>query len=58
MMRLLRREGRRLIVSGVDMVDGTPILDIKPYLSNVPGDISRGWMEHERGQVPFDPNRG
>ena len=26
------REGRVLIVSGADLMDGTPILDIKPYL--------------------------
>lgn len=25
-------EGPRLIVSGVDMMDGTPIIDIKPYI--------------------------
>ncbi|WP_297219661.1 tRNA (N6-threonylcarbamoyladenosine(37)-N6)-methyltransferase TrmO [uncultured Desulfovibrio sp.] len=28
---LLRREGRILHVGGVDMLDGTPLLDIKPY---------------------------
>ena len=44
-VRLLRREGTKLSVSGVDMLDGTPILDIKPYLSSVPPDeLRRGWM--------------
>ena len=44
-VRLLRREGRRLHVSGVDMLDGTPVLDIKPYLSSVPPeDLRRGWL--------------
>jgi tRNA-Thr(GGU) m(6)t(6)A37 methyltransferase TsaA len=48
-VRLLRREGRRLIVSGLDMLDGTPILDIKPYLSNVPADeLRRGWFDAAR----------
>lgn len=43
---LLGREGNRLAVRGVDMLDGTPILDIKPYLSNVPdGDLRRGWLD-------------
>jgi len=42
---LLRREGARLHVRGVDMLDGTPILDIKPYLSNVPQEqLRRGWL--------------
>jgi tRNA-Thr(GGU) m(6)t(6)A37 methyltransferase TsaA len=45
-VQLLRREGRNLHVRGVDMLDGTPILDIKPYLSNVPADqLRRGWLD-------------
>ena len=44
-VRLLRREGARLYVRGVDMLDGTPIVDIKPYLSSVPvEEIRRGWL--------------
>ncbi|HXW05140.1 MAG TPA: tRNA (N6-threonylcarbamoyladenosine(37)-N6)-methyltransferase TrmO [Vicinamibacterales bacterium] len=44
-VRLIRREGARLHVRGVDMLDGTPILDIKPYLSSVPdADLRRGWL--------------
>lgn len=31
---LLRREGNRLFVKGLDFFDGTPVLDIKPYGSN------------------------
>jgi len=30
-LKLLRRDGARLDVSGLDLVDGTPVLDIKPY---------------------------
>ena len=45
-VRLLRREGRVLHVRGVDMLDGSPILDIKPYLSSIPPEeIRRGWMD-------------
>jgi len=44
-VELLAREGSRLHVRGVDMLDGTPILDIKPYLSSVPAEaIRRGWL--------------
>ena len=44
-VELLRREGRRLHVRGVDMLDGTPILDIKPYLSSIPSEaLRRGWL--------------
>jgi tRNA-Thr(GGU) m(6)t(6)A37 methyltransferase TsaA len=44
-VQLLRRDGSRLRVRGVDMVDGTPVLDIKPYLSSVSErDLRRGWL--------------
>jgi tRNA (adenine37-N6)-methyltransferase len=44
-VELLRREGRELHVRGVDMLDGTTILDIKPYLSNIPEEkLRRGWL--------------
>jgi len=44
-VELLRREGSRLHVRGVDMLDDTPILDIKPYLSGVPQqELRRGWL--------------
>jgi tRNA-Thr(GGU) m(6)t(6)A37 methyltransferase TsaA len=44
-VELIRREGGRLHVRGVDMLDGTPILDIKPYLSAIPEEkLRRGWL--------------
>ncbi len=44
-VRLLGRDGPRLRVAGLDMLDGTPILDIKPYLSSIPADqLRRGWL--------------
>jgi tRNA-Thr(GGU) m(6)t(6)A37 methyltransferase TsaA len=45
-VELLGRDGPRLRVRGVDMLDGTPILDVKPYLSNVPAEkLRRGWLD-------------
>ncbi|MDH5676836.1 MAG: tRNA (N6-threonylcarbamoyladenosine(37)-N6)-methyltransferase TrmO [Myxococcales bacterium] len=48
---LERVEGRVLHVRGVDMIDGTPLLDIKPYVpySDVV-DANSGWLE-----APPDP---
>jgi len=44
-VELLGRDGSHLHVRGVDMLDGTPILDIKPYLSGVPQEkLKRGWL--------------
>jgi tRNA-Thr(GGU) m(6)t(6)A37 methyltransferase TsaA len=45
-VELLGRRGSSLLVRGVDMLDGTPILDIKPYLSNIPAEkLRRGWLD-------------
>ena len=44
-VRLLKHDGRFLTVSGVDMLDGTPLLDIKPYVPRfdaIPS-ASEGW---------------
>ncbi len=51
-VELLRRDGTMLHVRGVDMLDGTPILDIKPYLSNVPPEtLRRGWLAEAEAQA-------
>ncbi|GMU67312.1 MAG: tRNA (N6-threonylcarbamoyladenosine(37)-N6)-methyltransferase TrmO [Acidobacteriota bacterium] len=45
-VELIGRDGVSLSVRGVDMLDGTPVLDLKPYLSSVtPEDLRRGWLE-------------
>ena len=46
MVELLRREGPVLHLRGIDMLDGTPVLDIKPYMSSIPMEkLRRGWLE-------------
>ncbi len=46
-VRLLRRKGRILSISEIDMLDDTPLLDIKPYVPrfDVRLDARSGWME-------------
>lgn len=55
-VKLEKREGRILHVSGVDMLDGTPLLDIKPYVSpfDAPPDARLGWLASKREQM-LDP---
>ncbi|MDC2867022.1 tRNA (N6-threonylcarbamoyladenosine(37)-N6)-methyltransferase TrmO [Bacillus sp. BP-3] len=31
-VKVVRREGKRLVVQGLDAIDGTPILDVKPVM--------------------------
>ena len=56
LVRLLKRDGCRLSVHGVDMLDGTPVLDIKPYLSSVaPEDLRRGWLDEVEARARNRP---
>jgi tRNA (adenine37-N6)-methyltransferase len=51
-VELLGRTGNRLHVRGLDMLAGTPILDIKPYLSGIPEDkLRRGWLEQAEARA-------
>lgn len=46
-VRLLERRGNVLAVAGVDMLDGTPLLDIKPYVplfDRERGSVRYGWL--------------
>jgi tRNA-Thr(GGU) m(6)t(6)A37 methyltransferase TsaA len=44
-VQLLQRNGNLLEVEGVDMFDGTPLLDIKPYVPDfdIRTDVRTGW---------------
>ncbi|HYL14469.1 MAG TPA: tRNA (N6-threonylcarbamoyladenosine(37)-N6)-methyltransferase TrmO [Terriglobales bacterium] len=54
-VELLRRDGVLLYVRGVDMLDQTPILDIKPYLSSIPpGLLRRGWLAEAEARTGKD----
>lgn len=49
-VELLRVEGPTLHVRGVDILDGTPLLDIKPYVPDFdePTEFRLGWLEEAR----------
>jgi tRNA-Thr(GGU) m(6)t(6)A37 methyltransferase TsaA len=47
-VRLLHREDNKLMIKGVDVLDGTPLIDIKPYIPDFDlreGDPS-GWYDN------------
>jgi len=49
-VKLIRRDGNNLIVEGVDMLDETPLLDIKPYIpkfDSIPF-ASEGWTANKQ----------
>ncbi len=48
-VKLLKREGNILTVEGLDAIEGTPVLDIKPYIPGVDsaeGAIAPPWMPY------------
>ena len=49
-VRLLRQEGNILFVKGIDVLDGTPLLDIKPYVPDFDAakKVRIGWLEGKR----------
>jgi len=46
-VRLLSRHGNNLSVEGVDVLDNTPLLDIKPYIPDfdMRTDVRIGWYK-------------
>lgn len=46
--RLVRRSGAILTVQGIDAIEGTPVIDIKPYIPDIDAkpDASDGWLSH------------
>ena len=52
-VRLNTIEGGTLDVENVDMLDGTPLLDIKPYVPafDAPANVRVGWLKDARKRI-------
>jgi len=53
-VELVKVERNIVIIKGVDIVDGTPLLDIKPYIENfdkIEGEVKSGWMKSSLDEV-------
>jgi len=52
-VKLDRIEGRSLHLANLDILDGTPVLEIKPYVPEFdqPTDVRIGWLETARGRI-------
>jgi tRNA-Thr(GGU) m(6)t(6)A37 methyltransferase TsaA len=53
LVELVRVEENLLIVQGIDVLDQTPLLDIKPYVPEFEGtdEIRIGWLAQARGKI-------
>lgn len=50
----LSKDKRKLVVGGADLLDGTPILDVKPYtpaFESIPDATVPDWVGVEKGEV-------
>ena len=56
-VRLERVEGLNLYIRDTDMLDGTPVLDIKPYIAYTDAhpDAGTGWLQEASQAQPADP---
>jgi formylmethanofuran dehydrogenase subunit E len=47
-VELIEKKGSQLKVKGLDALEGTPLLDIKPYLSPIDSKtkVRMGWVEN------------
>ncbi len=53
-VELISVEGNIVTIKGVDILNGTPLLDIKPYIENfdkVEGKVKSGWMTSSKDEV-------
>lgn len=52
-VELVGVEGCRVTIRNIDILDGTPLLDIKPYIKAFDGveECRSGWMEAARAEV-------
>jgi tRNA (Thr-GGU) A37 N-methylase len=53
LVQLERIEGNRLFIAALDILDQTPLLDIKPYIPEFEPkqNVRIGWVAQARGQV-------
>ncbi|MDY6917860.1 MAG: tRNA (N6-threonylcarbamoyladenosine(37)-N6)-methyltransferase TrmO [Chloroflexota bacterium] len=59
-VRLHGIDGNILEVGEVDIIDGTPLLDIKPYMPDfdVRHDAAKGWYEHADMRSEYEQGKG
>jgi tRNA-Thr(GGU) m(6)t(6)A37 methyltransferase TsaA len=58
-VELLGVDGNTLAIRGVDLLECTPVLDIKPYVGEFDdrGQVREGWLEHVRRQTDVADDR-
>ncbi|RLB65133.1 MAG: tRNA (N6-threonylcarbamoyladenosine(37)-N6)-methyltransferase TrmO [Deltaproteobacteria bacterium] len=52
-VKLKSVEGNKVVVKGIDILDGTPLLDIKPYIEQFDGvkESASGWLQASNEEI-------
>ncbi len=58
-VKLERIDGLSLYVADIDMLDGTPVLDIKPYVAytDAIAATENGWLDESRAPIRYQPSK-
>jgi len=58
-LELVEIDGNTLTVRGIDFIEGTPVLDIKPYVGEFDdrAGVRTGWLERARGRTDVADDR-
>jgi len=58
-VELVEIDGSTLTVRGLDLLEGTPVLDIKPYVGEFDdrASVRTGWLENARGRTDVADDR-
>ena len=59
-VRLIKIEGNRVTIEGIDVLNGTPLIDIKPYVPSfdIKDVTAVGWLENRQEQVASSKSDG
>ncbi|MDA3916876.1 MAG: tRNA (N6-threonylcarbamoyladenosine(37)-N6)-methyltransferase TrmO [Deltaproteobacteria bacterium] len=59
-VRLIKIEGKRVTIEGIDVLNGTPLIDIKPYVPrfDIKDVTAVGWLENRQEQVASSKSDG
>jgi len=52
-VELVKIKGNKLVVKGIDILDGTPLLDIKPYIKKFDAveNSIYGWLQASEDEI-------
>ena len=58
-VRLLQRDENELVIKGIDVLDGTPLIDIKPYVPDfdIRTNVHTGWYATRTYQEPVQKEK-